>query len=35
MQVVGFVPSAGPVPPPIIVVVPLDPASTACWGEIK
>ena len=35
VHVVAFVPSAGPVPPPIIVVVPLQIASIACWGEIK
>jgi hypothetical protein len=35
MQVVALVPSAGPVPPPIIVVVPLQIASIACWGEMK
>jgi len=35
VHVVAFVPSAGPVPPPIIVVVPLQIASIACCGEIK
>ena len=35
VQVVAFVPSAGPVPPPIMVVVPLHMASTACCGEMK
>ena len=35
VHVVALVPSAGPVPPPIIVVVPLQIASIACCGEIK
>ena len=35
VHVVALVPSAGPVPPPIIVVVPLQIASIVCWGEMK
>ena len=35
VHVVALVPSAGPVPPPIIVVVPLQIACVACCGEIK
>ena len=31
----ALVPSAGPVPPPIIVVVPLQIASIDCCGEMK
>ena len=35
VQVVAFVPSAGPVPPPIIVVTPLYSAQSICCGLIK
>ena len=35
VHVVALVPSAGPVPPPIIVVVPLQIASIACCGAMK
>ena len=34
VQVVALVPSAGPVPPPIIVVMPLDSAWCTCCGAI-
>ncbi len=34
-QVVAFVPAAGPVPPPIIVVTPEQSASSHCCGEMK
>ena len=34
VQVVALVPSAGPVPPPIIVVIPLDSAWYTCCGAI-
>ncbi len=35
VQVVAFVPVAGPVPPPIMVVVPFESASKICCGEMK
>lgn len=35
VMVVAFVPSAGPVPPPISVVMPDDSASSASWGQMK
>ena len=35
VQVVAFVPSAGPVPPPIIVVTPLYNAQSICCGLMK
>ena len=35
VQVVALVPSAGPVPPPIIVVTPEYRAHKICWGHIK
>ena len=35
VQVVALVPSAGPVPPPSMVVMPLIRASSACWGAMK
>ena len=35
MQVVAQVPTAGPVPPPIIVVSPAAMASCACCGQMK
>ncbi len=35
VQVVAFVPVAGPVPPPTQVVMPLATASNACCGEMK
>ena len=35
VQVVAFVPVAGPVPPPIIVVTPLASASSICCGQMK
>ena len=35
VQVVALVPSAGPVPPPIIVVTPEHKAVPTCSGEIK
>ena len=35
VQVVAFVPAAGPVPPPIIVVTPDISASSICCGEMK
>ena len=35
VQVVAFVPAAGPVPPPIIVVTPDISACSTCWGEMK
>ena len=31
----AFVPVAGPVPPPIIVVIPDAIATSICWGQIK
>ena len=31
----AFVPVAGPVPPPIIVVIPEASAVSICWGHIK
>ena len=31
----GTMPVAGPVPPPIIVVMPLASASSICWGQMK
>ena len=34
VTVVALVPSAGPVPPPLIVVMPVDKASMVCDGEI-
>ena len=35
MQVVAAVPVAGPVPPPIIVVMPEASASSTCCGQMK
>ena len=35
VQVVAFVPVAGPVPPPIIVVMPDVSASSICCGAMK
>ena len=35
VQVVAFVPAAGPVPPPIMVVTPDTSASSACCGQIQ
>ena len=35
MQVVALVPVAGPVPPPIIVVMPDEIASAICCGAMK
>ena len=35
VQVVALVPTAGPVPPPIIVVIPEAMATSICWGQIK
>ena len=35
VQVVALVPSAGPVPPPIIVVMPLINESSTCCGQMK
>ena len=35
VQVVAFVPVAGPVPPPMNVVTPLAIASYACCGQMK
>ena len=35
VQVVAFVPVAGPVPPPSMVVTPDMSASSICWGQIK
>ena len=35
VQVVAFVPVAGPVPPPSIVVTPDINASSTCWGQMK
>ena len=35
VQVVAFVPVAGPVPPPIIVVTPDISASSICCGQMK
>ena len=35
VQVVAFVPLAGPVPPPIRVVMPDAIASSACCGQMK
>ena len=35
MTVVAKVPVAGPVPPPIIVVIPLISASSICCGQMK
>ena len=34
VAVVALVPSAGPVPPPISVVMPLERAWGTCWGAI-
>ncbi len=34
VQVVALVPSAGPVPPPIMVVMPFEIASYTCCGLI-
>ena len=35
VQVVAFVPVAGPVPPPIMVVMPLASACSICCGQMK
>jgi hypothetical protein len=35
VQVVALVPAAGPVPPPIIVVMPDISASSTCCGQMK
>ena len=35
VQVVAFVPVAGPVPPPNMVVTPDASASSICWGQMK
>jgi hypothetical protein len=35
VHVVAFVPAAGPVPPPIIVVTPDMRASSHCCGQMK
>ncbi len=35
VQVVAFVPVAGPVPPPIMVVTPDINASSTCCGQMK
>jgi hypothetical protein len=35
VQVVALVPVAGPVPPPIMVVMPLVIASVICCGQMK
>ena len=35
VHVVAFVPVAGPVPPPYIVVRPEAIASSICWGQIQ
>ncbi len=35
VQVVAAVPTAGPVPPPIMVVTPLISASSICCGQMK
>ena len=35
VHVVAFVPVAGPVPPPIIVVMPDISASSICCGQMK
>ena len=35
VQVVAFVPVAGPVPPPMKVVMPLARASSTCCGQMK
>ena len=35
VQVVAFVPVAGPVPPPNMVVIPEASAVSICWGQIK
>ncbi len=35
VQVVALVPVAGPVPPPSMVVMPLDSASSICCGAMK
>ena len=35
MQVVAFVPVAGPVPPPSMVVMPDASASSICCGQMK
>ena len=35
VQVVAFVPVAGPVPPPIMVVTPLEIASVICCAQMK
>ena len=35
VHVVALVPAAGPVPPPIIVVIPDIKASSTCCGQIK
>ena len=34
-QVVASVPVAGPVPPPISVVIPAEIASVISWGQMK
>ncbi|MNG28257.1 hypothetical protein D3C84_1134940 [compost metagenome] len=35
VQVVALVPVAGPVPPPIMVVMPEVSASSTCCGQMK
>jgi hypothetical protein len=35
VQVVALVPVAGPVPPPSMVVMPDEIASSICWGAIR
>ena len=35
VEVTALVPSAGPVPPPIMVVMPLASAQSICWGQMK
>jgi hypothetical protein len=35
VQVVAFVPEAGPVPPPSNVVTPLEIAASTCCGQMK
>ena len=35
VQVVALVPVAGPVPPPVIVVMPLANASSICCAQMK
>ncbi len=35
VTVVALVPSAGPVPPPMTVVIPLPMASVSSWGQIR